>query len=78
MSIANHESPMTTKLYDRTIYTISLDEIERIVLTSLALDCAPERENAEARGRRRVIGGRPKNNLLDYATHVAVRYVRSI
>ena len=30
--IANHESPRTTKLYDRTSDTISLDEIERIVL----------------------------------------------
>jgi hypothetical protein len=30
--IANHESPRTTKLYDRTSDAISLDEIERIVL----------------------------------------------
>ncbi len=30
--IANHESPRTTKLYDRTIDEISLDEIERIVV----------------------------------------------
>ncbi len=28
--IANHESPRTTKLYDRTGDVISLDEIERI------------------------------------------------
>ena len=30
--IANHESAKTTKLYDRTVDAISLDEIERIVL----------------------------------------------
>ena len=30
--IANHESPRTTKLYDRTSDDISLDEIERIVI----------------------------------------------
>ena len=30
--IANHESPKTTKLYDRTSDQISLDEIERIVI----------------------------------------------
>ncbi len=30
--IANHESPKTTKLYDRTNDQITLDEIERIVL----------------------------------------------
>lgn len=30
--IANHESPRTTKLYDRTIDAISLDEIERILI----------------------------------------------
>jgi integrase/recombinase XerD len=30
--IAAHESPRTTKLYDRTNDTISLDEIERIVI----------------------------------------------
>jgi site-specific recombinase XerD len=30
--IAAHESPKTTKLYDRTIDQISLDEIERIVI----------------------------------------------
>jgi hypothetical protein len=28
--IANHESPRTTKLYDRTSNAIGLDEIERI------------------------------------------------
>ena len=28
--IANHESPKTTKLYDRTGDSIDLDEIERI------------------------------------------------
>jgi integrase/recombinase XerD len=28
--IAAHESPKTTKLYDRTTDTITLDEIERI------------------------------------------------
>jgi hypothetical protein len=47
------------------------------VLISLALDCAHARENAEAMGRRRVIGGRPKNNSLDTATDVAVCYARS-
>ncbi len=31
-AIAAHESPWTTKLYDRTNDTISLDEIERIVI----------------------------------------------
>jgi integrase/recombinase XerD len=30
--IANHESPRTTKLYDRTNDAISLDEIERILV----------------------------------------------
>ena len=30
--IANHESPETTKLYDRTSDQITLDEIERIVI----------------------------------------------
>lgn len=30
--IANHESPRTTKLYDRTSDAITLDEIERIVI----------------------------------------------
>ncbi len=30
--IANHESPRTTKLYDRTSDAITLDEVERIVL----------------------------------------------
>jgi integrase/recombinase XerD len=30
--IANHESPKTTKLYDRTTDQITLDEIERIVI----------------------------------------------
>lgn len=30
--IANHESPRTTKLYDRTSDVVSLDEIERIVI----------------------------------------------
>jgi integrase/recombinase XerD len=30
--IANHESPRTTKLYDRTDDAISLDEIERILI----------------------------------------------
>ena len=64
----------TTKLYDRTSDAISLDEIERIVLTSLALDCAHARENAEARSRRRVSSGRPENNSLDSATDVAVCY----
>ena len=29
--IANHESPKTTKLYDRTSDQITLDEVERIV-----------------------------------------------
>ena len=35
--IANHESPRTTKLYDRTSDAISLDEIERILIGTLAL-----------------------------------------
>jgi len=30
--IANHESPHTTKRYDRTNDAISLDEIERILI----------------------------------------------
>ena len=30
--IANHESPRTTGLYDRTSDVISLDEIERILI----------------------------------------------
>ena len=30
--IAGHASPKTTKLYDRTTDTITLDEIERIVI----------------------------------------------
>jgi hypothetical protein len=30
--IAAHESPRSTKLYDRTSDAISLDEIERVVL----------------------------------------------
>ena len=30
--IAAHESPRTTKLYDRTTDEITLDEIERIVI----------------------------------------------
>jgi integrase/recombinase XerD len=29
-TIANHESPRTTKLYDRTREELSLDEVERI------------------------------------------------
>jgi hypothetical protein len=31
-AIANHESPRTTKLYDRTSDAISLDEVERIAI----------------------------------------------
>ncbi len=31
-AIANHESPKTTKLYDRTGDQITLDEVERIVI----------------------------------------------
>ena len=31
-TIAAHESPRTTKLYDRTSDDISLDEIERIII----------------------------------------------
>lgn len=31
-AIANHESPRTTKLYDRTSDEITLDEVERIVI----------------------------------------------
>ena len=30
--IANHESPRTTRLYDRTNDAISLDEIKRILI----------------------------------------------
>jgi integrase/recombinase XerD len=30
--IANHESPRTTKLYDRTTDEVSLDEIEKILI----------------------------------------------
>ena len=30
--IAGHASPRTTKLYDRTADTVTLDEIERIVI----------------------------------------------
>jgi integrase/recombinase XerD len=30
--IANHESPRTTKLYDRREEEISLDEVERILI----------------------------------------------
>ena len=31
-AIANHESPRTTKLYDRTSDQITLDEVERILI----------------------------------------------
>ena len=31
-AIADHESPRTTKLYDRTRDEISLDEVERILI----------------------------------------------
>ena len=31
-AIANHESPKTTKLYDRTGDQITLDEVERILI----------------------------------------------
>jgi hypothetical protein len=31
-SVANYESPRTTKLYDHTSNAISLDEVERIVI----------------------------------------------
>ncbi len=34
--IAGHSSPKTTKLYDRTADTVTLDEIERIVIFALA------------------------------------------
>ena len=30
--MANHESPRTTKLYDRTSDEMSLDEIEKIII----------------------------------------------
>jgi hypothetical protein len=30
IAIANHESPRTTKLYDRTREELSLDEMEKI------------------------------------------------
>jgi len=32
--IANHESPRTTKLYDRRQDEISLDEVERIAISN--------------------------------------------
>ncbi len=32
MAMAGHESPRTTKLYDRTSDEITLDEIERIAI----------------------------------------------
>jgi integrase len=31
-AIAAHESPRTTKLYDRTADAVTLDEVERIIL----------------------------------------------
>jgi len=31
-NMANHESPRTTKLYDRTRDQITLDEVERIAI----------------------------------------------
>jgi integrase/recombinase XerD len=31
-AIANHESPKTTKLYDRTSDQITLDEVEKIAI----------------------------------------------
>jgi integrase/recombinase XerD len=31
-AIANHESPKTTKLYDRISAQITLDEVERIII----------------------------------------------
>jgi hypothetical protein len=34
-AIAAHESPRTTKLYDRTSDDITLDEVERIAIRSL-------------------------------------------
>ena len=36
--IAAHASPKTTKLYDRTADTISLDDIERILSSGLRLE----------------------------------------
>jgi len=30
--IANHESPKTTKLYDRTSDQITLDEVDKIII----------------------------------------------
>jgi hypothetical protein len=35
--IANHESPKTTKLYDRTSDQIALDEVEKIVIRGKAM-----------------------------------------
>lgn len=32
LAMATHESPRTTKLYDRTRDQITLDEVERIVI----------------------------------------------
>jgi len=34
LAITDHESPKTTKLYDRTNDQITLDEVERIVISS--------------------------------------------
>jgi integrase/recombinase XerD len=34
--IANHESPRTTKLYDRRLDQISLDEVERIAIKAFS------------------------------------------
>ena len=36
--MAAHESPRTTKLYDRTNDTVSLDEVERVVLWAKTAD----------------------------------------
>jgi len=40
-AIAAHESPRTTKLYDRTSDEITLDEVERIALKGLQFDGCP-------------------------------------
>ena len=40
--MAAHESPRTTKLYDRTSDTLTLDEIERIVFCTTTVENSGE------------------------------------
>ena len=47
-AMAAHESPRTTKLYDRTKERLTLDEIERI--TTLDFDPAPQTLTTERAG----------------------------